>query len=109
VPANPPRPVIAAAQRRHHAAQASRFYGTIVFRGATFENVAITRRPGELRTAEGGLVDQSELSVRIAKHRISLAPKPRETLTFGGALWQIDTVAGDLAWEQEWVLKISKP
>lgn len=83
-------------------------YGTILFRGATFENVAITRRPGELRNEEGGLLDQSELTVRIAKHRISLPPRALEIITITGTTWKIASVAGDQAWEQEWVMHVTK-
>lgn len=79
-------------------------WGDVTFRNTLFTNVSITRTPAELRREDGGLSDQSEYVVRIAKHRISIEPKSGEIMVIDAKNWIIAHVDGKLAWQQEWVL-----
>lgn len=103
----PPRHVRRSALQRHHAALANEFYGDIVFRTRTI-HCAITRRAAGLSLEDGGAVDQSVLMIRLHKTLFSEAPRREESVTHNGGTWLIQNVAGELAWEQEWVITVGK-
>ena len=107
MPSLPPSSAHRDALHRHHAAQVNQYYGDVIFRTRTVR-CAITRRAGDLIVQEGGSVDQSVLTIRMAKTQFATAPSTKELITVEGGTWRIDAVAGLLAWEQEWVLTASK-
>lgn len=104
----PPRSAVQASLKRHSALLAAQFWGDILFRGQPFAKVSVVSKAGELRGEDGGLVDQTELIIRIAKSRLSEPPRRLEQVTCEGRVWIIRKVAGLMSWEGEWVLTVSQ-
>lgn len=100
-----PSAALIAARKRHARAMVAACPGTVVLGGETYEDVAVVVQPGVLENQDGGQRSGNILTVSIPKTLLETAPERLVELTYDGAQWIVEEVAGTEAWAEEWILR----
>lgn len=101
----PPPSIVGAARSRHVEAQAAVYPGMVTIGATSYTQGSVILGQATIENKEGGQRNVQTLTWTIAKAALASAPAVLSAITYNGATWIIDAVAGQESYSKAWVIR----